>query len=316
MRGMGRYGFIVRRLIHLIPLLLGIVLLVFLLQKVTPGDPGRLILGFHASEGQVRHLDRTLGLDKSIVVQFVDYVGHVVTGNLGQSIRQNVPVATLIGSKLPITLLLVGIGSLLSLMISVPLGVLAARRPDGPTDHIVRLISTIGLTMPPFWVGILLIVGIALPTGLFPVAGYGVGFAQHLRSLVLPAIVLAIAIAPVQIRSLRAGLVDVRQSDYIAMARSVGVRSVRISWRHELPNAILPVITILTVAVGYSLFGAVVVEQIFGLPGLGQGMLNAVSQDDFPVVQGITLVFALIVVAVQLLSDVLYTLIDPRVEIR
>jgi peptide/nickel transport system permease protein len=313
---MDRYGFIARRVLHLIPLLLGIVFLVFLLEKLTPGDPGRVILGFHASPAQVRNLDHRLGLDQSVIAQYFQYLGHVVRGDLGQSIRENVPVSQIITSRLPVTLLLVGLGSLFSLAISIPLGVIAARRPDGAVDQSVRFISTLGLTMPPFWVGILLIAGVALPTGLFPVAGYGTGAAQHLRALVLPAITLAIAIAPVQIRSLRAGLIETRRSDYVAMARSVGVRPSRVVWRHELPNAILPVITIVTVAVGYSLFGAVVIEQVFGLPGLGAAMLNAVSQEDFPVVQGVTLVFALVVVFVQLFCDILYTVIDPRIEIR
>lgn len=313
---MGRYRFLARRLLQLIPLLLGIVLLVFLLLKVTPGDPARLILGARATPEQIAGLNEELGLNDPVPVQYLTYLGDVVTGDLGDSVRQRIAVSDIIKERLPVTVWLVALGSLVSLLIAVPLALLASRKPDGAADHGVRIFSTVTLTMPPFWVGILLIAFVALPTGAFPVAGYGDTFAEHLRSLALPALTLGIALAPVQIRSLRAALVDVRRAEYVAMARSVGVGRRRVALHYELKNAVLPMITILTVAIGYSLFGAVIIEQTFGLPGLGQGMLTAVSQRDFPVVQGITLVFALIVVAVQIASDVLYTLIDPRVEIR
>lgn len=313
---MGRFAFARRRALQTIPLLFGITLLVFLLLKVTPGDPARLMLGARASERQVEELRHRLGLNDPFLVQYVRYVGRVATGDLGTSIRMEEPVTSVIAQRIPVTIWLIGFGSLFSLLISIPLGVIASRRPDGVLDHMIRGFSLLGLTLPPFWLGIVLIVFIALPTGWFPVSGYGVTLGQHVRAMVLPGLTLGIALAPILVRSLRSALIAIRESDFINMAKSVGVRPWALVWKHELPNAVLPLITLLAVSIGYELFGAVVIENTFGLPGLGQAMLQAVSERDYPVVQGITLVFAVMVVLVHLVADLLYTLIDPRVEIR
>lgn len=313
---MGRYAFIVKRLLQTIPLLLAVVLLVFLLIQVTPGDPARLSLGPRASEAEVADLRGELGLEDPLPQQYVRYVGEVAKGDLGESIRKDVPVSSLIGDRLGVTLALLLGGTLVALVIAVPLAQYAARHRDRAGDHIVRAVSLTALTMPPFWLGILLLVLIALPTGWFPISGYGDTFGEHVRALVLPCLTLGISLAPVLARSLRSALIGIEGSDYLAMARSVGISRRRLAWRHEMPNAILPVVTLLGVSAGYALFGTVVIENTFSIPGLGHEMLSAVDERDFPVVQGITLVFALIVVLVHLTVDVLYVLIDPRVEIR
>lgn len=313
---MGRFTFIARRLAHLVPLLLGIVLLVQLLLAITPGDPARVILGLRASQADIEALRGELGLDDPIPVQYVRYLGDVVSGDLGTSIRSGRPVTELIVDRLPVTLALMIAGSFFALLFAVPLAMLAALRREHAADHLARGFALVALTMPSFWVGIMLIIFVALPTGLFPVAGFGDTFAEHAQAIVLPGITLGLALSPMLVRSLRSELIAVFNADHIAFARSLGVSSGRIVWTHALRNAIVPVIAILAVQVAYMLFGAVVVETTFALPGLGQSMTDAVSARDFPVVQGVTLVFAVLVVLVHLLADTAYAIVDPRVELR
>jgi peptide/nickel transport system permease protein len=311
-----RGTYVAKRLLQTIPLILGVLLLVFLLLEVTPGDPARTVAGPRASEAEVQQVREDLGLDKSLPERYFSYVQDAVTGDLGTSIRQRIPVTEVIGDRFSITIALIFFGSLFGLAISVPMAQWAARRKDRAPDHFVRAFSIVTLTMPAFWVGILLLVLVALPTGAFPISGYGETIPDHVRALVLPSLTLAISLAPLLIRSLRAEFISVRESDYVALARASGISPLRVALRHELPNAILPAITIVAVSVGFLLFGVVVVEDTFGLPGLGSAMTAAVDDNDFPVIQGITLVFALIVIAVYLVADILYTLIDPRVELR
>ena len=193
---------------------------------------------------------------------------------------------------------------------------ISALRPDGVIDHVVRGVSLFGLTMPPFWVGIMLILLIAIPTGWFPVGGYGQTAAEHARSLVLPCLTLGIAIAPLVVRSLRASMISVLNSDYVAAARCAGLSGGPLIFRFAIRNAISPAVTILAAQVGFLLFGSVLIENTFDLPGLGQQMGAAVTYRDFPVIQGITLVFAVTVVLVYLLADVVLALLDPRVELQ
>ncbi|MCC6222502.1 MAG: ABC transporter permease [Thermoleophilia bacterium] len=312
---MVRFAFIARRLAHLAPLLLGIVFLVHLLLAITPGDPARVILGLRASQADIEALRAELGLDDSLPVQYGHYLADVAQGDLGTSIRSDRPVRGLIADRLPVTLWLMAAGSLFALLFAVPLALLAALRRDRVADHLARGFGLAALAMPSFWVGIMLIVFVALPTGAFPVAGFGDSLPEHVRAIVLPGITLGLALSPLLVRSLRSELIAVFDADYIAFARSLGVSRVRIVLRHALRNALVPVITILAVQVAYMLFGAVVVETTFALPGLGQAMTEAVATRDFPVVQGVTLVFAVLVVLVHLLADIVHALVDPRVEL-
>lgn len=311
---MARYGFVTKRVVGIVPLLLGVILAVFALQQVTPGDPARLILGARASEEAVQELRSELRLDDPVATQFVRYAGNVFQGDLGRSLRASKPVTSIIADRLPVTLYLLGAGVVLSLLISIPLGTWAAMRQGGWVDHAIRSVSLLGLTLPPFWVGIMLLLFVALPTGWFPITGFGDTFNEHLRSITLPALTLAISLAPIQIRSLRSAMIEVAESDAVTTARSLGIKGWRLVSRQVIPNAVLPMITLLAVEVGYMLFGAVVVESTFSLPGLGSEMITAVAGRDFAVVQGITLVFALMVVGIHLLADIAHAFIDPRLE--
>lgn len=312
---MGRFRFVLKRLLLTIPLLLGIVLIVFLILEVTPGDPVRQIVGLRASEERLDEVRKELGLDDPVWVQYTRYVKGVAGGDLGYSYKSRRSVTSLIAERIPVTVWLLGFGLLFSLLLSIPLGIISALKQNRPIDHVIRGVGLVGLTMPSFWVGIILILLLALPTGLFPVGGFGETTAEHLHSIILPATTLAIAVAPIQIRAMRTSVIGVLESEYISTARSIGVPPRRLMRRFVVRNAAPPVIAILALDIGFLLFGAVVIETTFALPGIGQGLVLAARGRDIPSIQGYSLLFAVIVVAVYLLADILTAIVDPRVEI-
>jgi peptide/nickel transport system permease protein len=303
-----------KRLAGTVALLLGVTCLVFVIAQAAPGDPATARLGFDATPARVAALRHELGLDRSIVAQYGSYLSHLLRGDLGQSYYGTQSVAGVVADRLPTTLWLVVAALILSLAASTAMAALSASRPDTWVDHTLRAATVLAVAMPPFWVGLLLVLLVALPTGLFPVGGFGDSFADHLHSIVLPAVTLALTLVPLQVRVLRTSLIEAMGSDYVAAARSRGVGDRCALTRHALPNAVLPAITIVSVQAGYVLFGAVVIENTFQLPGLGSAMITAVSQRDYPVITGITLVFAVFVVAFRLASDLLQGMLDPRVR--
>jgi peptide/nickel transport system permease protein len=312
---MGRYGFVVRRALTLVPLLLGILFLLMLLLDLTPGDPARLVAGPRASDEGVAQVAHQLGLDLDLGHRYAHYVGQVASGDLGTSFKTGRPVSSLITEQLPVTLALATAGVLLALLVSLPLAIAAARRPDGWVDHAVRFLCVLGVGLPSFWVAVMAIRFVALPTGWFPVAGFGDGLAEHARALILPAIVVAAAIAPPMIRSLRSTLMELTEAEFVLAGRTLGYSGLGLVRRFQLRNAIAPLVTVTAAQAGFALFGTVVVEVAFGLPGMGLGLVTASSTRDFPLVQGYTLVFAVLVVALYLFSDVLLSVVDPRTRI-
>jgi peptide/nickel transport system permease protein len=312
---MGRFGFVARRLLQTIPMLFGIVLVVFMVLQVTPGDPARQIVGLRATEAELDEAREELGLNDSIIEQYVRYVGKVLQGDLGFSYKSRKPVSSIIGGRIVVTAWLLGAGVLFTLLISVPLGVIAALHKDKFADHAIRGFGLLGLSMPPFWTGVILLLLVALRFDFLPPGGFGETFSEHVRSIILPALTLAIASAPFIIRGLRAAMISVMESDYVSTARSIGVAGNRLVRRFVLRNAAGPGVTLLAIEIGYLLFGAVVIETTFALPGVGQGIVLAARSRDLPTVQGYTLLFALIVVAVYLLADIITAILDPRVEI-
>lgn len=312
---MGRLGFIFRRVAVMIPLLAGIVLVVFLLLKITPGDPAREAVGLRASSEQVAKARHQMGLDKPVLAQYLTYLGGAVRGDLGYSYKSRGSVISTIGQRAPVTLWLVGAGTIFAVLISMPLAAIAAVKRDRVADHAIRGFSVLAIAMPIFWVGIMLITLIALPTGWFPVGGFGGSVAERVRAIVLPGLALGIAMAPVLVRSLRATIIEALESDYVDAARALGISGPRLLRRFVLRNALPPTVTLLAVQSGYFLFGAVVLETAFALPGMGQGIVQAAVQRDFPLVQGYTLVLAVCVVLIYLLADVVTAILDPRVVI-
>ena len=308
-------AFIARRLLQMVPVVLGVTILVFFMIHLVPGDPARTMLGTKATPERIALLHKEWGLDKSLPVQYVKFMQRLVRGNLGDSLFYRVPARELIVDRLPVTLWLIGYGTGLSILIALPLAAIAASKRDAARDHVVRVVPIIGLGFPSFWVGIMLLLAFALNTGrFFPVGGYGTGFAGHLRAMFLPALTVAIAISPILIRSLRASLLNVLESDYITTARSKGLPERRVLIRHALRNAVISTVAVLGVNIGYLVGGTLIIEQVYALPGVGQLMINSIFQRDFPVVQGVTLFFAILVVLVYLLTDIIHSLLDPRVR--
>ena len=311
---MGRAGFVVQRLLLLIPVAVGVTIVVFFMVHLIPGDPAATILGIHATPRAVALLHQQWGLNRPLASQYWLFLDRLLHGNLGQSIFYGGSVTSLILSHLPPTLWLLAYTTVLTVLISVPLAVLAASRRDGIRDHVVRAVPLVGLGMPPFWLGFLLIYAFAISLRIFPVSGYGSGFTGHLHSMFLPSLTVALALTPVVIRSLRASMLNVLGAEYIVTARSKGVPPHRLYQRHVLRNAVIPAVTVLAINIGFLVGATVIIEQIFAIPGIGQLMINSIFQRDFPVVQGVTLVFAIMVVLVNLLADLSYAALDPRVR--
>jgi peptide/nickel transport system permease protein len=311
---MGRLSFVGHRLPQLIPVALGVSFLVFFMVHLIPGNPALTLLGIHATPQAITALDNQWGLNRPLIDQYWLFVDHLLHGNLGQSLVYKVPAASLIMARLPTTLLLLLYATILVVVISVPLAIVAASRQDGIRDHIVRVVPLVGLGMPAFWTGILLVYFFGVRIKLFPVGGYGSSFISHLHSLFLPGLTLAIAMAPIVIRSLRSSMLNVVGAEYVNTARSKGVPRGRLWVRHVLRNAVIPTVTVLGINVGFLIGGTLIVEDVFALPGIGNLMINAIFNRDFPVVQGVTLVFAVLVVLLNITTDTAYALLDPRVK--
>jgi peptide/nickel transport system permease protein len=308
-------GYVARRLLQAVPVVLGVTFLVFMLIHLEPGDPARTILGTHATPAKVAALRHQWGLDRPLPVQYEKFMSRLAHGDLGSSLFYGVGAGRLVLQRLPVTLWLIIFGALFSVAIAVPLALYAAIRRDGLPDHLVRSVPLVGFGFPPFWVGIVLLVVFGLHLGrLFPVGGYGSGFFGHLHSMFLPALTVALAISPILIRSLRAALLEVLESDYITTARSKGISERRVLRKHALRNAAISTVSVLGVNIGFLVGSTFVIEQVFAVPGVGQLMFNSIFQRDFPVVQAATLVFAFMVVLVYLLTDIAHALLDPRVR--
>jgi peptide/nickel transport system permease protein len=308
-------GYVVRRLLQMVPIALGVTILVFFLIHLVPGDPAGTILGNQATPQRVALLRHAWGLDRPLPVQYERFMARVVRGDLGSSLLYDVPAGRLVVERLPVTLWLIGFGALLSVVIAIPLALLAATKRNRLPDHLVRAVPLVGLGFPPFWLGIMLLLALALNSGrFFPVGGYGQGFLGHLHSMFLPSLTVGLGIAPILIRSLRASLLEVLDSDYITTARSKGLSERRVLARHALRNAIISTVSVLGVNIGFLVGATLVIEQVFAVPGIGQLMISSIFGRDFPVVQAVTLVFSVMVVLVYLLTDIAHALLDPRVR--
>ena len=312
---MGLPSYVARRVLALVPIALGVTFLAFMLIHLIPGDPALTILGNKATPAKIALLHREWGLDKPLPVQYVKFLGRMLHGDLGTSLFYGVNAGSLVWQKLPVTLFLIAFGGLLSMIIAVPLALIAATKRDRLPDHLVRAVPLVGFGMPPFWVGIMLLLIFALHLGrAFPVGGYGHGFGGHVQAMFLPALTVVLGFVPILIRSLRNALLEVLQSDYITTARSKGLGERRVLLKHALRNAIISTTAVLAVNLAYLVGGTLIIEQVFDLPGIGQLMINSIFQRDFPVVQAVTLAFAVLVVLIYLVADVVQAMLDPRVR--
>ena len=307
--------FLASRLIQLVPVLIGISIVAFLLVKLSPGDPIRLLLGPRASDEAVALVRAKYGLDRPLVEQYFVYIGNLIEGDLGRSIRFRVPVSSLILEYLPRTLFLIGYVLVLTLPTTVALAIVAARWQGRLVDHAIRGVALLGMTIPVFWLGVMLARLFGVELGWFPVSGYGRGFVEHLHHLFLPAVSTAAWLVPLLFRNLRAALIEQMESDHVTASRAKGFGEGYIFRRHVLPNSILPTLNLLGVMIAFLIGGSVVVEIVYAVPGLGALMVGSVIGRDYYVVQGLTLVYALATVLVTIVIDVLSALIDPRVQL-
>ncbi|MBT9258219.1 MAG: ABC transporter permease [Clostridiales bacterium] len=310
---MTRYLF--RRLLALIPVLLGVSILVFLILHLTPGNPAEVVAGPDAPPETIAAIEKELGLDKPLYVQYFTWISKVLRGDLGKSLRSKQPVAAEIRRTFPVTLQLTVVALALAVIVSIPMGVVSAVRKDTWVDNLVRLLSFLGISVPVFAVGLLLMWVFAYKLRWLPVSGFKpLTTVNGWVHIILPALTLGAPTVATVARLTRSSILETLTADYIRTARAKGLRGSAVVYRHALRNALLPVVTVLGLQFGYLLGGAVVTETIFSIPGVGRLSVQAIQTRDFPIVQGAVLVVAYAFVVINLLVDLLYTIIDPRIR--
>ncbi|MGI9017692.1 MAG: ABC transporter permease [Euzebya sp.] len=310
-------SYVLRRVLQALGVLIGVSVLVFAIIHLVPGDPVRLALGTRFDQGTYDALRARAGLDQPLLQQYLSWAGGLLTGDFGVSFRSGQTVLDLVLQRLPATLSLAFVAVAVALLIAIPLGVLSAIRQGRPTDRIATAISQFGISVPDFWLGILLILLFSLTLGWLPASGY-VPISENplewARRLILPGITVGVVSGAVLTRFVRSSVLESLGEDFVRTAQSKGLSERRIIRDHVLPNALVPVITVTGLQLAYLLSGVVVVEAVFAWPGLGQLALDAVQDRDYPVLQGAVMLFAAFFLLVNLLVDLLYAVVDPRIE--
>ena len=312
---MRRYVFL--RVVQIVLVMIGVTILCFFMLKVTPGDPATAILGIQASPEEVARLRHALGLDQPWYVQLGMWVGNLLRGDLGTSYVNKKPVSELILTRLPITLELTFFSMVLASLVAIPAGIISAVRRYSWLDYCLTGFSLFGVSMPSFWFGILLILLFSLTLGWLPASGYmpwSRGIWPHLRSLILPGVALGLFLMGALARFTRASMIETLVQDYVRTARAKGLSQRQVVVGHALRNALIPTVTVLGIQFGALLGGAVIIETVFAFPGVGTMLLTAVNQRDYPVVMGATLFVALLYTLSNLLVDIVYTRLNPRIR--
>ncbi|MHA6528739.1 ABC transporter permease [Paenibacillus sp. BAC0078] len=311
----GSYSWLVIALARALIVILCVMTAVFFLIRIVPGDPAKMILGEYSTPEALKSMHHTLGLDLPLWEQFIRFVQTLFTqGDTGNSIVSGISARELIAERAPITLLLIAMACALAIVISLLLATLAATNKDKLLDHLIRIFPTITLGMPIFWVGILLILLLSVRLHWFPVGGVGEGWTGTLNSLTLPAITVAFSQIPTLVRSLRAQMLEVLESDFVVTLKAARIPSRVILFKHVLRNSALPTLMLLGVNISYLIGGTLVVEQVFGIKGIGSLLFTSISKRDFPVIQGIALYCAISVVIISLLIEILSWWLDPRTK--
>ena len=304
-----------RRLLHSIPVLLLVLLVSFLLIRLIPGDPVQLMLGINATPENVANLEEKLGLDSSLGQQLITFLERAPRLDFGTSIVKRDDVRSVISGRILPSVYLIVLSVLVALVLAFPLGILSAVKRNRLPDHSVRTLTMVAFAMPTFWLGLMLILLFSLKLGVLPSAGYGEGFVGILRSLALPAITLGLSLAPLLMRTLRSSLIEALAMEYTEAARARGFSSLRVVGKHALRNSLIPLITVLSINVGFLISGTVVVENVFQIPGLGSLLVQSVLNRDYPVVQALVVIFGVAVIVINLLADLTYAIVDPRVRL-
>ncbi|HOI63219.1 MAG TPA: ABC transporter permease [Mesotoga sp.] len=315
------FSYVVRRLLSAIPTVLLVTFMVFLAIHLVPGDVVDIMLGTqnYLTQDQIEELYREYGLDKPLIVQYGIWVKNLFTFNLGTSLRTGKSVTELLGERFPVTLELAVFSLFFALVIGIPLGIISAVKRNTFTDNVVRVIGLIGLSSPSFWVGAILIVlfsGVFENFNLFGYVSMSSNLIDNLQVMLLPSLTLGLMVSAQILRMTRTSMLDILTQDYVRTARAKGVNSRNLIMKHVLKNALIPVVTLSGIQLGYLLGGTIVIENMFALPGMGRLLLQVVNERDYPVVQGIVLFIGVLIVLLNILVDILYTVIDPRVELR
>jgi peptide/nickel transport system permease protein len=309
--------FLFRRVFSTLPVLVIVGLIVFMILRLTPGDPAAALVGDNGTSADIALVRANLGLDRPLPVQFLNWSAQIMQGNLGDSYYMKQPVTRLIAQRIEPTLALSALTLMLTLLLAVPLGVIAAWRHGGWLDRMLMGFSVMGFSVPSFVIGYILIWAVALHMKLLPVQGYAhlsEGVGPWLSHLILPAITLSIVYLALIARVTRAAVAEALTEDYIRTARAKGISEMRVLIRHALANAAVPIVTVIGIGVGLLIGGVVVTETVYAIPGLGQLTVDAVLARDFPLIQGITLFFSFAYVMINLLVDLSYLLLDPRIR--
>ena len=308
-------NYTLKRILQMIPVFLIVTVLIFVLIRAIPGDPAMVLLGEKATPESLAALREKLGLNESYITQFFLYLKGIVTFDLGDSIKFKAPVSQLILSRVGTTICLTAMSTFFTVIFSFIPGYIAGIKKDKIPDQIVRFIALVGLSVPSFWIGLVLLTAFAVKIKIFPVSGWGNTPWEHFVGLILPSITQAIAVSAVLIRNLRNNVVDIKNSDYVDYARSKGISPLRISTHHIIRNALIPTTTLLSLKLIAMFGGSIVIENVFNLPGIGALLVNSIYARDYAVVQGIVIMFVIVVMVINVLTDIIYSILDPRVKL-
>jgi peptide/nickel transport system permease protein len=308
--------YVANRLLQLIPTVFLVTVAIFMMLRLIPGDPALVMLGANATPERVAEVHRSLGLDKPLWQQYGIFLLNLLRGGMGTSIFYRRAVSEVIADRLVVTLSLVFYGNSLMLLFAIPLAIVAALYHGRLVDHLIRMLMIAPLVMPSFWSGLLLMMLFGVRLRVLPVSGYGGGLWGHLYHLFLPALTIALRSSSLLVRNLRSGLLEVIRADYVRTARSKGLSERLVFGRHVLRNALISTTSLVGMMLGYAIGGTVIIESVFNIPGIGSLMVSSIGTRDYPVVQAVTVVFALFVIVVNLFTDLTYSVLDPRIRYR
>jgi peptide/nickel transport system permease protein len=308
--------YVVGRVLQMVPVLFGVSIIVFLLVRLIPGNPAVAVLGGRATPALIAQVNRQLRLNEPIYEQYFHYVSGWLRGDFGTSFFYGSSVWSLTIPRIPVTFELLAYAALVALLITFPIASIAASNRDRWPDYIIRVVFTTTLGMPSFWLGLVLSLYLGVHVHLFPVVGGGSGVADRLYHLTLPALTIALAITPLLVRALRSSLIEVLSADFVRTARAAGLRRRYVMWSYILRNSVLPLVTVLSINLGWLIGGTVIVEQVFGIPGIGSLLLGSITTRDYAIIQLVTMILALTVLVVNLMTDLVYAWLDPRVDFR
>jgi len=310
-------AYLVRRILAFVPTLLISVTLIFILTRLVPGNPVWALVGHQSvSEEKIKEVSHELGLDRPVLVQYITWLPKALSGDFGTSIFFHKPVLAIIADRFPVTLTLAGLAMLLTLILAIPLGIFSATRQNSLLDQATSVFSTLGVSLPSFWLGFLLIILFAVVLHWLPSSGYrplSVGFVPWISRLVLPVIALALSQIALLVRTTRSSMLEVLSLEYVTAARAKGLSEAAVIYKHALRNAFITIVTVIGLTFALSLGGSVIIENVFALPGLGQLITTAAIRRDYPVIEGGMVYLTVISLLVNLLVDISYTLINPRV---